>query len=68
VSETRVPILIADSQFLVTESLKLLLTNSGDFTVCKVVTEKNELIKALKQEDISLVILDPSLIDIGSIT
>ena len=61
------PILIADSQFLVTESLKLLLTNSGKFTVCKVVTEKNELIKALNQEDISLVILDHALIDIGSI-
>ena len=42
--------------------------NSGDFTVCKVVTEKNELIKALKQEDISLVILDHALIDIGSIS
>jgi DNA-binding NarL/FixJ family response regulator len=67
VSDTKVPILIADSQFLVTESLKLLLTNSGNFTVCKVVTEKNELIKALKQEDISLVILDHALIDIGSI-
>jgi len=67
VSDTKVPILIADSQFLVTESLKLLLTNSGNFSVCKVVTEKNELIKALKQEDISLVILDHALIDIGSI-
>jgi len=68
VSETRVQIVIADSQFLVTESLKLLLTNSGNFAVCKVVTEKNELIKALKQEDIALVILDHALIDIGSIT
>jgi len=68
VSDTKVPILIADSQFLVTESLKLLLINSGNFTVCKVVTEKNELIKALQQEDIALVILDHALIDIGSIS
>lgn len=67
-SDTKVPILIADSQFLVTESLKLLLINSGNFTVCKVVTEKNELIKALQQEDIALVILDHALIDIGSIS
>jgi DNA-binding NarL/FixJ family response regulator len=61
-------LIIADSQFLITESLKLLLNKSGDFSVCKVVTEKNELIKALKQEDISLVILDHALIDIGSIS
>jgi DNA-binding NarL/FixJ family response regulator len=65
--ETTIPLLIADSQFLITESLKLLLKNSGYFIVCKVVTEKTELIKALKQEEISLVILDHALIDIGGI-
>lgn len=66
--ENPVPLLIADSQFLITESLKFLLHESGYFNVSKVVTEKSELIKALKLEGISLLILDYALIDIGSIS
>ena len=67
-SGTPVSLLIADSQFLITESLKFLLHESGYFKVTKVVTEKSELIKALKLESITLLILDYALIDIGSIS
>lgn len=68
VSETSVNMLIADSQFLITESLKFLLHGEGHFRLIKVVSEKNELIKALEHENISLLIIDHSLIDIGSIS
>jgi DNA-binding NarL/FixJ family response regulator len=67
-SEKPVKVLIADSQFLVTESLKIILTENNLYDVYKVVTEKSELIRALKGESISLLILDHSLIDIVSIS
>jgi len=68
ISETPVTLLIADSQYLITESLKYILQNEGRFIVDKVVTEKSELMKELKIRNISLLILDHSLIDIGSIS
>jgi DNA-binding NarL/FixJ family response regulator len=61
--EEPVQVIIADSQFLITESLKLIIQNDGRFNVNKVVTEKNELIKALNREKVSVLIIDPSLID-----
>lgn len=67
-SEMPIKILIADSQYLITESLKFILQNGRNFNVVKVVTEKSELIKVLKAENISLLILDHSLIDINSIS
>ena len=63
-SENPVVILIADSQFLITESLKLILQNDGRFEANKIVTGKNEIIKALTNEKISLLIIDPSLTDL----
>ena len=42
--KTLLNILIADSQFLITESLKLILQSEGRFNVIRVVTEKSELI------------------------
>jgi DNA-binding NarL/FixJ family response regulator len=66
--KTLVNILIADSQFLITESLKMILQNDGRFNVIRVVTEKSELINVLKLENISLLIVDHSLIDIYSIS
>jgi DNA-binding NarL/FixJ family response regulator len=66
--KTILNILIADSQFLITESLKLILQSEGRFNVIRVVTEKSELINVLKLENISLLILDHSLIDINSIS
>jgi DNA-binding NarL/FixJ family response regulator len=64
-SETPVRVLIADSQFLITESLKMILQNDGCFLVCKVVTEKNDLIEALKINNTSVLIIDPSQVDIA---
>jgi len=66
--KTLLNILIADSQFLITESLKLILQSEGRFNVIRVVTEKSELINVLKLENISLLILDHSLININSIS
>lgn len=66
--ETPVNLLIADSQFLITESLKFILQGEGRFCVFKVVSEKNELIKALEPGNISLLIIDYSLVDIGGIS
>lgn len=68
VNETLIQVLIADSQFLITESLKFILQSDGRFNVNKVVTEKSELIKALKTENISLLILDHLMIDISGIS
>jgi DNA-binding NarL/FixJ family response regulator len=68
INETPVNLLIADSQFLITESLKNVLQGEGHFRLIKVVSEKNELIKVLEHESISLLIIDHSLIDIGSIS
>jgi DNA-binding NarL/FixJ family response regulator len=67
-SETYVNLLIADSQFLITESLKCILQGEGRFNIVKVVSEKNELIKVLEFEDVKLLIIDHSLTDIGSIS
>ena len=66
--KTPLNILIADSQFLITESLKLILQSEGRFNVIRVVTEKSELINVLKLENILLLIVDHSLIYINSIS
>jgi DNA-binding NarL/FixJ family response regulator len=67
-SESPVNLLIADSQFLITESLKCILPENGHYNIIKIVSEKNELTKALEIGNISLLIIDYSLIDIGSIS
>lgn len=64
--EKSIQVLIADSQFLITESLKFILQNDGRFSVNKVVTDKNDLINTLKLENASVLIIDPSLIDFAS--
>ena len=64
--DKEIRILIADSQFLITESLKLILQNDERFIVTKVVVEKVVLIKELTQDNITILIIDPSLIDLGS--
>jgi DNA-binding NarL/FixJ family response regulator len=60
-------VIIADNQFLITESLKIILQADGRFEVCGVAGEKNELIKLLGSEEISLLIVDHSLIDFSGI-
>jgi DNA-binding NarL/FixJ family response regulator len=64
-SEKPVQVLIADGQFLITESLKLILQNDGRFIVDKVVTERNDLINSLKLNNVSILIIDPSMVDIA---
>jgi DNA-binding NarL/FixJ family response regulator len=59
-------IVIADSQFLITESLKILLKDEGQFIVKQVVCNKYDLLKSLSNETISLLIVDFSLIDFES--
>lgn len=61
-------VLIADSQFLIIESLKILLQNDGRFIVGKVATEKTDLIETLKHKSSSLLIIDPALADMEGFT
>jgi DNA-binding NarL/FixJ family response regulator len=61
-------VLIADSQFLITESLKYILLSEGRFNIYDVVKEKSDLIKALGAGNISLLIIDHSQIDIAGIS
>jgi DNA-binding NarL/FixJ family response regulator len=65
-SENNIEVLIADSQFLITESLKHIIKDDERFHVCNIVMEKNELSKELAKENISLLILDPSFIELAS--
>jgi len=67
-SDNHVQVLIADSQFLITESLKLILQNDGRFLVDKIITEKIDLIETLKLNNTSVLIIDPSLIDITGLS
>lgn len=60
-------VIIADSQFLITESLKIILQTYGFFEVRGVVAEKSELLKALASENIALLIVDPSLVDFSGV-
>jgi DNA-binding NarL/FixJ family response regulator len=66
--ETPVKLLIADSQFLITESLKVLLSDNRRFKIIDVISEKSELIRILGLEKISLLIIDHSHTDIGNIS
>lgn len=63
-----VNILIADNQFLITESLKYILHNQGGFDIINVVNEKTELLKSLEQEDFTLLIIDHIQLDINGIS
>jgi DNA-binding NarL/FixJ family response regulator len=59
-------VLIADSQFLITESLKHILLEDMRFQVSNVVMEKRELTRELANGDIALLIIDPSFIELSS--
>lgn len=58
-------ILIADTQYLITVALTLLLTEQGYRVQC--VTSRQELLNTLKNEKISLIITDHILLDYRSI-
>jgi DNA-binding NarL/FixJ family response regulator len=65
-SEKSVSILIADNQFLITESLRIILNNKGYQVSSTVVTLKNELNNTLTREEVSMLIIDPSHFDLAS--
>jgi DNA-binding NarL/FixJ family response regulator len=67
-SKGPIRILIADKQFLITESLKFILQEEGSFNVVNVVSEKNEILAALSIETITLLIIDPSLVALSSLS
>ena len=56
-------LLIADSQVLITESLKIFISELYNLELIAVVSEKREMLRVLGEEKISLLILDHSLID-----
>jgi len=64
-SEKPVQVLIADSQFLITESLKMILQKDGHFLVNKIVKEKTDLVEELKLNNTDVLIIDPSMVDIS---
>jgi DNA-binding NarL/FixJ family response regulator len=64
--ENNIAVLIADSQFLITESLKHILESDVRFYICNVVMEKKELTKELARENISLLIIDPSFTELSN--
>jgi DNA-binding NarL/FixJ family response regulator len=64
--ENNISVLIADSQYLITESLKMILEEDVRFLVGSVVMEKSELTKELAKEKTSLLIIDPSFIELTS--
>jgi DNA-binding NarL/FixJ family response regulator len=61
-------VLIADSQFLITESLKMILQNDGRFLVNRIVTDKNDLLETLKLKNTSILIIDPSMVDLAGLS
>jgi DNA-binding NarL/FixJ family response regulator len=65
-SENNIRVLIADSQFLITESLKHILQDDIRFHVSNIVMEKSELTRELAKEEIALLIIDPSFIELSS--
>lgn len=60
-------VIIADSQYLVVESLKALLNSDGRFIVASVVSTKSEVIKCLENGKCELLITDINLIDYNGI-
>jgi DNA-binding NarL/FixJ family response regulator len=68
VTDNPVRVLIADSQFLITESLKYLLIQNGKYEVSNVVSEKDEIFRILTNESIGILIIDPFFTDFQEIT
>ncbi len=60
-------IVIADTQFLVVETLKTILNEDKRLSVVDIVDSKHELMKILKHEAFNLLITDPVLFDFDGI-
>jgi len=63
-----VRLIIADGQFLITESLKTILTDEGSYIVEAVLTDKTEIIEVLTNSEVSILIIDPLFIDLISLS
>lgn len=61
-------VVIADSQYLVVESLKAMLVRDGRFMITSVVNTKADAIRCLESEKCELLITDINLIDYDGIT
>jgi DNA-binding NarL/FixJ family response regulator len=61
-------VLIADSQYLITESLQHILKQDSRYYVFGVVVEKKELLHLLAERNISLLLIDPSFIDLSGLS
>lgn len=62
-ADTLRKVIIADSQYLVVESLKALLINDGRFMVASVVNTKSGILKSLESGECELLITDINLMD-----
>src|ERR1035437_10032708 len=58
-----IAVIIADSQFLIVESLKSLLQMDDRFSLTAIVSTKSELLKVLHEINVGLLIIDAALID-----
>jgi DNA-binding NarL/FixJ family response regulator len=61
-------VIIADAQYLITTSLKIILQDEKQYCVSQVVNTKYDLLKALKTQLTSLLIVDFTLIDFDSLS
>jgi DNA-binding NarL/FixJ family response regulator len=64
-SENYIRIIIADSQFLIVESLKSILGSSEKYTLYGIAATKQELLALLANAGMSLLIIDPQLLDLN---
>ena len=60
-------VIIADTQFLITRSLEIVLQEENQYDVNRVVTNKKDLLKALRTEIVSILIIDYSQLDFEGI-
>lgn len=61
-------IVIADSQFLIAESLKSILRSDSRFNITLTTPDQEELIKTLKEKAITLLIIDSSQIEFAALS
>ena len=65
-AEKSIEIIIADTQFLIIESLRYIFQKLPAYSVTAVISSKYELQKALKQQPVDLLIIDHAQIDFDS--
>jgi DNA-binding NarL/FixJ family response regulator len=66
-TENNIKVIIADSQFLIVESLKSILSSSGKFSVLGIAGTKQELSGMLMKTETALLIIDPQQLDFSGL-